>query len=162
VHCLQLALLSVSIPEFPMKLTLHPGSAIAGAALLALPFVLASFQADVAWPRQVPIPVSVQELPDPHNMIVIREEDGPYVVPPQKLLVLTGLGSQGEWDEEVILYVDGIQEMTKRCLYPGGGIPASSSIASLPPGFTVLAGKTVTMDSPSLLQCRAWGYLVDA
>ena len=71
-------------------ITIHPLSALLGAAVLAVPLVLMSAQSEIVWPRQVPIPVTVQEMPDPQDMITIRQVDGPFVVPEGKTLVLTG------------------------------------------------------------------------
>jgi len=133
-----------------MKLTLHPGSAIAGAVLVAAPFLLMSAQTEIAWPRHVPIPVSVQELPTPQDMVVLREEDGPYTVPEGKLFVLTAFGATAT--ATPLLDVDGVRE-----------IKSNYALEPLALGFTVEAGAVITMDSQtSGAQSRAWGYLVDA
>jgi len=132
-----------------MKLTLHPGSAIAGAVFIAVPFVLMSAQAEIAWPRQVPIPVSVQEMPDPHDMVVIRQEEGPYTVPEGKLFVLTSLGAQK--NSTPTLSLDGVLEFK-----------SSQSHSPLPTGFTASAAQVIVVESHDLENhARAWGYLVD-
>ena len=136
-----------------MKITLHPGSAVVGAVLVAAPFVLMSFQAEVAWPRQVPIPVSVQEMPDPHDMVVIREEDGPYTVPPGKLFVLTGLGGTPQCGSAAHLSVNGVPEVKS---------PLSDHVVGeVPIGFTAKGGDVLTF-ALNQGHARAWGYLVDA
>jgi len=145
-----------------MKLTLHPGSAVVGAVLVAVPFILMSAQ-EIAWPRQVPIPVSVQEMPNPHNMIVLRQEEGPYTVSAGKLFVLTGLGntdiSENSWTS---LYVDGVMELgvdhdTRS--YPS---QMQCAIADIPAGFTIWGGGVIALDGRPDRVHRAWGYLVDA
>ena len=119
-----------------MKLTLHPGSAIVGAVLIVVPFILMSAQAELHWPRQVPMPVSVQEMPDPHDMVVIREEDGPYTVPEGKLFVLTGLGCSSYSDDDARLLVDGVLELQVRRY-------AIPSVLQVPQGFTVTSGSSI-------------------
>ncbi len=136
------------------NITIHPLSALLGAAFLAVPLVLVSFQAQ-AWPSHVPIPVTVQELVDPHDMVVIREEDGAYTVPVGKLFVLTGIG-RGEL-AGVRVYVDGVVEMDNSTT----GL--QQSILEAPLGCTVSAGSIVEPRAKSgPTNGRAWGYLVDA
>ena len=135
----------------------HPLSALLGAAVLAIPFALASFQGmpnTPSSPQRPPIPVSVQEMPDPHNMVVVREEDGPYTVPNGKLFVFTGFGrADGPY---VQILVDGQVEMES-------GDHVTHSIMPVPPGYAVRAGSVITAHAEtSPANGRAWGYLVDA
>ncbi|MEW6477778.1 MAG: hypothetical protein AB1679_36495 [Actinomycetota bacterium] len=127
-------------------ITIHPASAVVGAILVAVPFLVASFQTQ-AWPRQVPFPVSVQEMPDPHDMVVIRQEDGAYTVPEGKLFVLTGLG-QGQWTynaAQVYLFIDGVSEVAFTYSFGGGtgGAEGMPSVIGVPAGCAVPAGRAI-------------------
>ena len=139
-------------------ITIHPLSALLGAAVLAVPLVLMSAQSEIVWPRQVPIPVTVQEMPDPQDMITIRQVDGPFVVPEGKTLVLTGLGTR-MLNGDVQLYADG-EEVMKHA-YVTTANPCS--VAHVPVGLTFPAGTSITMTQVS---AETWGvalgYLVDA
>jgi len=139
------------------SITIHPLSAVIGAAVLAVPFVLMSAQ-EIAWPRQVPIPVSVQEMPHPHDMVTIRQVDGPFVVPSGKTLVLTGLGTRN-LNNVVWLWADG--EMVMKHGINSAG--SNCSIAPVPMGLTFSSGTSIsiTQDSAEIWGI-ALGYLADA
>ena len=131
--------------------------------MLAVPFVLMSFQAQRDWPLQIPIPVSVKEMPSPHDMVVIRQENGPYTVPGGKLFVLTGLGNTSYVDNSYTdLHVDGVLEIGMEHDVRSSPSPASCTIAPIPAGFTVHSGSVITLDGRTDRVHRAWGYLVDA
>ena len=132
-----------------MKLTLHPGSAIAGAVLVAVPLILMSAQTEAVWPRQVPIPVTVKELPDPLESIIIRA-DTPYIVPVGKALVVETLVKVGINGGETEVYIDGVRE------YHWSHGP----LLDLPQALVVRAGSTI--ETKGFNNPQAWGYLVDA
>ena len=139
----------------------HPLSALIGAAVLAVPLVLTSLQGASATPyphAQLPIPVTVKEMPpDPHDMVVIREEEGPYVVPTGKLFVLTGIGTN-DAGHTVSLRVDGAIE----AFASESSVRSPLSINAVPVGFTAPAGSSIVPHTGSLQMGRAWGYVVDA
>ena len=147
-------------------ITIHPLSAFVGAAVLAVPFALMSLQGTSAtsWPNQaIPIPVSVQEMPDPHSFVQINE-GVPFTVPAGKLLVCTALGDAHHALRQGRLLVDGVREVTAE-LYQGSqpDTQPTPSVQSLPPGFTVDTGAVVTVETDGGYgEGRAWGYLVDA
>ena len=146
----------------------HPLSALAGAALLGLTLVAAGaaqdkrVQVDSVEPLgnatqslRIVNPIEVIGIPDPRDMLVIKGEDGPYVVPTGKLFVLTGLGpATGTSNLSAHLYVDGVVEA-----YAIDAILCGVSVMEVPRGFIVSSGKTITVGDPN---ARAWGYLIDA
>jgi hypothetical protein len=103
--------------------------------------------------------VIVSYGPHPSDMITVREGT-PLVVPPGKLFVLTGLGSSAANAPEVTLVINGQPEAQ---VLPGTTTYDTSSIKSVPIGFTAPAGSTIELVGGLGGQndARAWGYLAD-
>ncbi len=144
-------------------ITIHPGSALAGAALatvslLASSAVQTTTHSAIAAPGCWRDPIQVVGIPDPRDMVQIREGQ-PYAVPPEKLFVLTGLGETGNGSSPILLTVDGQKELTVVEVFA----QEPPTVAHVPTGFTVQAGSTVEVftGNPLILEGRAWGYLVD-
>jgi len=131
-----------------MKLTLHPGSAVVGAVLFAAPFVLMSFQSQVAWPRQVPIPVSVQEMLDPRDAVII-DKNTPYVVPSGKLLVVSAIVGANSTTAYTEIYIDGVQVYDWYL----------TRVFEIPDLLTVREGSTIEARGSN--DPQVWGYLTD-
>ena len=145
------------------NITIHPMSALLGAAVLAIPFVLVSFQQQ-PWPPHGPLPVTVREMPNPHNFVQIKEGE-PYAVPRGKLFVLTGLGAaRNSWDQAFLLVNGNIEVGVDRMLNSTMHATWDTvSVSVAPPGFSVAAGDVITLDTENhVWPARAWGYLVDA
>ena len=143
---------------------IHPLSALAGAGLLTLVLLAAgAVQAPIrvqAFPDCAGL-VRVAGIPDPRDMVVIKEGT-PFVVPPGKLLAISGLGGThdlGANTLEVTLRVDGRDEFAASVRLPYG---SGTTMAEPPPGFTVHAGSTVEVVSANGSFGCAWGYVVDA
>ncbi|MEM7310741.1 MAG: hypothetical protein AAF682_28970 [Planctomycetota bacterium] len=149
------------------------GAACLGAAL----FTMSALQAPAGstpttapwgWPAlTITGPVQIDGIPTAQQMTRIVEGT-PFPVPPGKLLVCTGLGSNvpGTNDELRDLFVafDGEDVLSARTLqqstYPSitGGGP---SIASIPPGLVAPEG-TVVEVSDNVGTAILLGYLADA
>ena len=138
---------------------IHSFSALAGAGALGLLMMVAGA---MQVPRSLaadtvlgPGPIQVAGIPDPRQMLVIREGT-PYVVPPGKVLAITALGALLN-GIVVTLSVDGQQEITSVANMPTAG---PGTINPVPPGLTARAGSTVEVQTGGIYG-RAWGYLVD-
>lgn len=131
-------------------ITIHPSSLVAGAVLAGVFFPSMS-QTPVLNTRTV----NVQYMPDPRDMVQIRQGT-PYLVPAGNVFVLTGLGSNGVPPTgSVDLAVNGQQE-----LVASGQISGANSVNPLPAGFSVQAGATIqVLPNNTGTWGRAWGYL---
>lgn len=135
------------------KLTLHPLSVLAGAAIVGLVFLTSS---------QALTPVGgyrIEYLPHPRDMVQIKE-GVPYTVPAGKIFVLTALGGSGYGPR--VLRVDGIEESLggfyNSATY--SGVVPGNSVVEVPIGFTARAGSIVDVGNGSTGGAgRAWGYL---
>src|SRR5262245_39512986 len=79
----------------PMKpVSIHPLSALAGAGLLGLWILAVGAQSQIQV-RPCRGLVSVADIPDPRQMVVIKEGT-PFVVPAGKILAITALGGTGQ------------------------------------------------------------------
>ena len=140
--------------------SIHPFSALAGAGPLGL-VLMATGAVQTPVPiakltRPFPGSVQVIGIPDPREMLIIREGT-PFLVPPGKILVLTALG--GLTNSLVVdLLIDGQKEDEAVANMPTAN---SGTMDPLPVGLTAHAGSTVEVASGSIFG-RAWGYLVDA
>jgi hypothetical protein len=139
---------------------IHSLSALAGAGALGLVMLVAgamqvprSPAADTALGAG---PIQVAGIPDPRQMLVIREGT-PYVVPQGKVLAVTALGALIN-GIVVALSIDGQTEMTSVANMPSA---CPGTINPIPPGLTAHAGSTVEVQSGGIYG-RAWGYLVDS
>jgi hypothetical protein len=145
--------------------TLYPGSVLVGVVLAGIALVLVGAQTPVVEsvlhpsPRQVE--VKVAGIPDPNDLVLVRQEDGPYTVPPGKILVINGLGeaSFGSID----LVVDGVPVASTQHLLLGNFSQGAVSVASPTlhqlPSFPVRPGSVVTFSGAG--SGRATGYLAD-
>src|SRR5689334_7766193 len=128
---------------------IHPLSVLLGLALAALCFVTMA-----QTPVISPAAIRIEYMPHPRDMVQIQE-GVPFVVSQNRIFVLTALGStifQGAH-----LDVNGVQCLNAY-VYGSGGMTANS-VTSVPAGFTVAAGSTVTVTGLSPTTGRAWGYL---
>lgn len=113
-------------------------------------------------------PLEVLGVPSPQQMMRV-EEGTPFTVPTGKLLVITGLASNGFTfgnADKLVQLSFGSQPVIAAMLldwqgggsYTGGG-PAVSSI---PPALVAQAGVVVSVQDPTTDLGIALGYLVDA
>lgn len=99
----------------------------------------------------------VEYGPHPRDMVQVKQGT-PYTVPPGKLFVLTGLGGADNLGYSQ-LSVDGASEAAVMATCSNGG---GSTVASVPSGFTVPGGSTISVVTTSGGgQSRAWGYLAN-
>jgi len=139
--------------------SIHPLSALAGAGLLGLILVASGAAQTRSLFHQIPTgsgTVRVAGIPDPRDMLVIREGT-PFVVPQGKLLVVTALGATAN-SVTVNLMIDGQREAQGVVNMPTFG---PTTMAQLPMWLTIGSGATVEAVTGSIYG-RAWGYLVDA
>lgn len=134
----------------------HPLSLALGLLLGGGLLAATGMQAPQGWSAlpqgSEPNALRIVGIPDPRDMLVIRQESGPYVVPPGRTFVLTALGNNttsGSAD----LAVDGVQELIVGFFGSADG----PSVVPVAPGFTAPAGATIQVSGVS---ARAWGYLV--
>jgi len=145
-------------------LSVHWRSAFAGAGLLGAILLVAGAAQVPLPPREIPAGVGltrVAGIPDPREMVVVREGT-PYIVPPGRLLAITGLGGTnhlGPNTLEVTLRVDGIDEVEASVRLPYGN---GTTVADLPQGFSVREGSSVEVLSTTGDYGCAWGYLAEA
>ena len=155
-------------------LTIHPGSALAGAGVLALVLLGTGVAAPqgVVQAHQITQRMFIENVqdmnsyPNPRDMVVIREGT-PYVVPQGKILVVTALGGNaGAGGGVTELKVDDIQEVVaaRQVNDSSGYAGNATSMKLLPqPGFVVQPGSTVLLEGGGAgTSRRAWGFLVDA
>lgn len=153
-----------------MKLVpIHPFSLVLGAGLLAVVLSAVGAQAvstvvgSQAEARAIhpgiPRVAIVHHVgtPDPRDKVVIPQGE-PLEVPPGRLFVLTALGSTSS-RPRIELRVDGIREL--EVVGPSQHTVRYASLEAVPAGFTVAAGKVVSVYVPNSNDGRAWGYLVD-
>lgn len=109
--------------------SIHPLSALAGAGLLAIMLLAAGAVQVSGGVQQIPTcppgPVHVVGIADPNDIVLLREEDGPYTVPAGKVLVVTGLGVEGPSNEPAELTVDGAIVASTQAFYMALPSPAS-------------------------------------
>jgi len=144
-------------------IAIHPGSALFGAGLLALVSIAVSAQRTVTPLGSYyapPVQVEIVNLDDHiRNAVVIDEINGPYVVPPGKILVLTGLGISANLVAPAYLYIDDVfQANATASSGPGNG----TNTQNLSFGLTATAGQVVRLDGAGNPYGRAYGYLIDA
>ncbi len=142
--------------------SIHPFSALAGAALLGL-VLLATGAVQTAVPivkltRPFPGTIQVEGIPTPQQMMRVAEGQ-PFTVPTGKLFVVTGLGmAQVVAGYGAHLRFDGQPVVS---FYWSGEV---ATFVPIPPGFVATAGTVVSADSASGsgTNAVATGYLVDA
>ncbi len=140
-------------------IALHPGSLAAGAALAAVLFVVAGAQTPVVESVIDPAPRVIEHhivgIPDPRDVVLIMEENGPYTVPSDKVLLISGFGSIHYYTTQCALFVDGAQVAL------GNSNQGQAMFTPLPvPGIQVRAGSVVSFSSSNNTG-RAIGYLSD-
>ena len=152
----------------PIRITLHPLSALAGATACALVVYTSSAQFGPTASRVATVEQSVPAgegsppvngFPRARDFVRITQES-PYVVPGGRILMITALGSTSPFISCATAY-----------LFVDGGIRAvkgSNEMHSVPMGLTVQSGSTVEVyDYYDFLGQRinfcqgmeAWGYL---
>ena len=138
------------------QIVIHPGSAMAGAAIAAVAALALSSQG-VA--RFEPIPcqpgtfqVQVAGIPAPHTMVRIQE-GSPYTVPPGKLFVATGLGSTSSSGTDVAIEFDGVP------VWFGSLTSNAQTTHAVPAGLVSGPGSTV---SAAGISSTVLGYLANA
>lgn len=133
---------------------LHPTSLFVGAAVVGLAFLTMA---------QNPQPINPNWSPrNPLPVVLLRDyiqirEGTPYTVPPNKILMVTALGS-GSNTGQAWIYVSGrsTAEVTANC-------NASSSVLELARGLTLNAGDIVGVFGANTGGSGvAWGFLADA
>lgn len=137
-------------------ISLHPVSLAVG-AIVGVGVIMLSAQSVSTIPT-----MRVEAGPHPRDMMQIRE-GSPFVVPPGKYFVLTGLGSSAGGGTENLLRVNG-QVEARTLFYTGSGpIFTGSFMSSVPSGLAIPWGSTieVTTSGATTGGGRAWGYLAD-
>lgn len=139
-------------------ITIHPLSLALG-GLLAIAAILALGAAPVP-PGQG---FRIEYGPLPKDMMSVREGQ-PFTVPPGKVYVCAGLGTNGfGTSTTVTLTIDGVSLLQAIPTIGAAGGPdggGGPSIASVPPGLTASAGSVVEVVS-SVGEGLALGYLAN-
>lgn len=139
---------------------LDPASCLAGAALAGLVALLLGAAQQRGNVQQITSPrpglLHVAGIPDPNDMILIRQEDGPYTVPLGKLFVLTSLGHANPNGSNVSLNVNSAVEAFAY-FFPN----ASNWANVLPIPERVFSPGSVLGVFASEQEGRATGYLAD-
>ena len=143
-----------------LHITIHPFSALIGAALVCLTMLTVGAIA-VQGSSSTRDVSAIEIVSDPHPRDFVRiDKAQPYTVPAGKLFHLTGLGSYTSqaW---VRFYVDGNFRLEADC---NTGIPAGNacSIRDAPEGIVVQPGSVLTVGTAGTNEPVALGYLVDA
>lgn len=143
-------------------ITLHPGSVVVGVALALLGIAVAGAQTPqvqsvIHLPPRV-IEQHIVGIPDPNDMVVIRQEAGPYTVPAGKVFTLTGLGT-GQGGGQCALTVNGVLMLSREANF-GSPTQPYLTIIPVPPGFSARPGDVLDLTPSS--GGRACGYLSDA
>lgn len=149
------------MPRTMKVISIHPFSALAGAALLVLVLMATGAVQVPGSVQRIPIYtpglVHVAGIPDASQMIALRD-GAPLVVPMGKTLVFTGIGGTG-FGTSVSIVVDGLMEVTAPIPQ---GTSYSATVFAIPPGLAARAGMTVQVMASQPGTGRAWGYLADA
>ena len=144
-------------------ISIHPLSAVLGAAVLGLVALATSAQrtSEFLGHGSHPDEIRVLGIPDPRTAVLIREGT-PYTVPSGKLLIVTAVGMTNapSTENRSVLRLDGKEEVTTFLTTAAGG----SSLVEFPsPGIRAVSGQVVEADTLSSgNDGRAWGYLIDA
>jgi hypothetical protein len=107
--------------------------------------------------------VRVEYGPHPRDMVQIREGTL-YVVPPGRIFVLTGLGTDvwtGSGVPIAVLSVNGQDEVTAGFSSNSTGEAEGSTVAHVPSGLTASPGSSLNVYAGGLNHGRAWGYLAE-
>jgi hypothetical protein len=141
-----------------LNITIHPFSALAGMALLAIVLVTAS-----AMPLQGSSSTrdvsAIENVNEPHPRDAVRVVEGsPYTVSTGRLLVVTGMGTLHAQSSNIYVEFDGSTVLTTEAHEYDG------SVASVPFGLVAAGGQvvSVTDGSHSGNYGVLLGYLVDA
>ena len=143
-------------------LTVHPGSALAGASVLGLLLLGTGVAAPQGGTQRMFIENvhDINSYPNPRNALRINEGT-PYTVPAEKLLVLTGSAQTGgEGGVTHLIRFDGAEVAKTYTLASTGWM------TTFPDGFVAPAGTVVSTEYfsgglPTTLGVLL-GYLVDA
>jgi hypothetical protein len=150
-------------------ITIHPMSALAGVASSILVFVALGAQSPVVESILHPAPrpsaqVQVVGIPAPEDMVLIKEEDGAFTVPPGKVFVLTGIGADQLTTGITDFLIDNVLILRGPSVVLWGsdfGFNPGPSIAPVPAGVVARSGASITVDD-TLQLGRATGYLAPA
>ena len=144
-----------------LNVRLHPTSLFLGLAAGVLAIVAMGQK-----PQNIRELVRVDYGPHPRDMVQIVE-GVPFVVPSNRLFVVTALGTtsqpvSGPANLIVKLTIDNVVEL--QSVTRDAYLHDVTSITAVPAGFAVAGGSTVAVDGGDSLpdDARAWGYLADA
>ena len=146
-----------------LQLTIHPFSALIGAALVCLTMLTVGAIA-VQGSSSTRDVSAIEDVNDVHPRDCIIIKNGtPYVVPAGRILVVTAFGDSDSVSTGYIhLTVDGVEEIGCKTKDYGEGVGMITGIVPTPkPGLILNQGQTLSFSS-SDTNFRAWGYLVDA
>ncbi len=133
------------------RISIHPASLVLG-LIFGVLILISMSQTPPLNARTV----NVQYLPDPRDMVQIREGT-PYTVPAGKVLVITGLGATSTTSSNNVgLNIDGQVELQT---YTAALSADTPSVHPVPQGFTAQAGSTVAIAGGGSNNGRAWGYI---
>ena len=145
---------------------IQPGSALAGAAVLALVFLATgAAQVGATGLGHFTGPTAQVEITNPSDFVsglipqnasILREND-PLLVPPGSSVGVTALGRATAGVPRIPLRIEGVSEVVVR-MEEAAGKPL---MRALPQGLVVPASSTVSVHGGGG-EARAWGYLVDA
>ena len=123
-------------------LTLHPGSALAGAGVLALVLLGTGIAASQDAPQRA--------MPNYGNLVVIRQGT-PYTVPEGKVLIVTMLGANTVSGYSELL-VNEVVEIGANTMAENG-----TTMTPLPAKYYVPGGAVVSVQNSQDGAGRAWG-----
>jgi hypothetical protein len=137
---------------------LHPLSVLVGLGIALLGLVA---MGQMAVPSRTALAHSsmFRQVAHPRDWVVIKE-GVPFLVPPGRILVLTGVGATkfSSCAFGGTIRIDG-SDAAEGSQYDNNG---DASVHGLPVGLSARAGSTVEIDACAAGAGRAWGYLVDA
>jgi hypothetical protein len=137
-----------------INITIHPFSALIGAAIVCLTMLTVG-AVTVQGTSSTRDVSAIENVNEPHPRDFVRIDEGvPFTTPAGKLFHLTSLGGTVVSDWFYICTFDGVVVVTARA-------NGKCSAALLPPGFVASAGTVVALPN-SQNGAVATGYLVDA
>ena len=139
-------------------ITIHPGSALVGAAMLGIVTIATgAYQVSVQTAKATLVTkeIRVTGIPDPRDIIAI-EQGQPYVVPAKRSFVVLALGASAiSGGNKANLLADSVQVLSTS--QSDTGQPSLSQVTP-----HIVAGPGVTLEvTGNMPSSRALGYLID-
>jgi len=147
-------------------ITIHPVSALAGAAVISMASLMASAQFQQPVVKAV-VEQTINGLPTPQQMMRVVE-GAPLVVPGGKLFVVTGFGALGQngSTNSIDIEFDGTPVLRGHNIVAligtGSVTGAGPSVLPVPAGLVATAGTSIEAVSNTSGTGVLLGYLADA